>query len=240
MKCDGIYYLGRFKERPNRFLAKVEFESSNKPNVSVEAHVPDPGRLKNLLVENAQIILRKSYNITRKTQYSLIGVKKGEVWVNIDSQLTNRLFKEEFVHIPCFQRYKIIQSEFTYERSRFDFLMKNVETHQKALIEVKSVTLVKKGLALFPDAPTIRGTKHVKDLMKAIEEYQAFMVFIVKRSDASAFKPNEVIDPAFSRALISSMMKGLQVCAVNCLYDPIVKKELKILGEIPVILTKRK
>jgi sugar fermentation stimulation protein A len=236
MKCDGIYYLGRFKQRLNRFLAKVEFNSSNKSNIPVEAHVPDPGRLKDLLLENVQIILRKSSNYTRKTQYSLVGVKKGKIWVNIDSQVTNRLFKEEYSKIPCFRYYNIIKPEFTYGRSRFDFLMENVESCQKALIEVKSVTLVKQGLALFPDAPTIRGTKHIQDLIKASNKYQGFMVFIVKRSDAIAFKPNEIIDPTFSRTLISSMRKGLQVCVVKCMYDPIVKKELNILDEIPVTL----
>jgi len=234
MKCDGIYYLGRFKQRLNRFLAKVEFKSSNTSNNLVEAHVPDPGRLKDLLLKNAQIILRKSSNNTRKTQYSLVGVKRRRIWVNIDSQVTNRLFKEEYSKIPCFQDYNIIKSEFTYGRSRFDFLMENVETHQKALIEVKSVTLVEQGLALFPDAPTIRGTKHIEDLIRASNKYQGFMVFIVKRSDVTAFKPNAIIDPNFSRMLISSMKKELHACAVKCLYDPIVKKELKILNEIPV------
>ncbi|MFX1505302.1 MAG: DNA/RNA nuclease SfsA [Promethearchaeota archaeon] len=236
MQCDGIYYLGKFKERPNRFLAKVELDTSKNVSKIVEAHVPDPGRLKELLLENAQIILRKSSSFTRKTQYSLVGVKKGKIWVNIDSHLTNRLFKEEYLKISLFHQYEIIRPEFSYKRSRFDFLMENVNTHHKALIEVKSVTLVEKGIALFPDAPTIRGTKHIKDLTNAINEYQVFMVFIVKRSDVTAFKPNEAIDPIFSRELIASMKKGLQVCAVKCLYDPIGIKELKILDEIPLIL----
>ncbi len=236
MKCDGIYFFGKFKERPNRFLAKVELESFKRSEILVEAHVPDPGRLKELLLLNAQVILRKSSNHTRKTQYSLVGVKTGKIWVNIDSLLTNRLFKEEYLNIPPFHPYRIIQSEFTYGRSRFDFLLSNVDTHQKALVEVKSVTLVKKGLALFPDAPTIRGTKHVSDLIRATKEYQSFLVFIVKRSDASIFKPNEEIDPTFSQTLKASMKKGVQICAVKCIYDPIVKKELRILGEIPVTL----
>ncbi|MFX1539023.1 MAG: DNA/RNA nuclease SfsA [Promethearchaeota archaeon] len=233
MQFDGIYYLGKFKERPNRFLANVVLESSKTSEKIVEAHVPDPGRLKELLLENAQIILQKSSNHTRKTQYTLVGVKKGKIWVNIDSTLTNRLFKEEYLNIPQFQHYKIIQSEFPYRNSRIDFLMENMETHQKALIEVKSVTLVEKGIALFPDAPTIRGTKHIKDLIKALNKYQALMVFIVKRSDASAFKPNELIDPIFTQTLTMSMKEGFQVCAIKCHYDPIVKKELKILNEIP-------
>lgn len=235
MQCEGIFYLGKFKERPNRFLAKVVIKSSKNTEKIVEAHVPDPGRLKELLLKNVPIILQKSANHARKTQYSLVGVKSGKIWVNIDSHLTNRLFKEEYHNIPLFHHYKMIRPEFSYKKSRFDFLMENVESHQKALIEVKSVTLVKNGLALFPDAPTIRGTKHIKDLTNGINEYEVFMVFIVKRSDVTAFKPNEAIDPIFSRELSTSMKKGLQVCAVKCLYDPIVRKELKILEEIPFI-----
>ncbi|UCG01085.1 MAG: DNA/RNA nuclease SfsA [Candidatus Heimdallarchaeota archaeon] len=234
MKCDGIYYIAKFKERPNRFLAKVEISFSQQSKMVVEAHVPDPGRLKDLFLLNAKVILRKSSNQSRKTQYSLVGVKTGKVWVNIDSLLTNRLFEEEYLNITRFQRYKIIRPEFTYRNSRFDFLMVNRDTHQKALIEVKSVTLVKNGIALFPDAPTIRGTKHVMDLIKATKEYQSFLVFLIKRNDVSAFRPNEEIDPTFSQTLITSMKSGLQVCAVKCLYDPIVKKELKILNEIPM------
>ncbi|MFX0122856.1 MAG: DNA/RNA nuclease SfsA [Candidatus Hodarchaeota archaeon] len=236
MKCNGLYFIGKFKERPNRFLANVEIETTERSKMVVEAHVPDPGRLKELLLLNAQVILRKTSNQNRKTQYSLIGVKKGKIWVNIDSYITNRLFKEEYLNILRFHGYIISKSEFTYGRSRFDFLMYNENTHQNALIEVKSVTLVKKGVALFPDAPTLRGTKHIMDLMSAVKEYQCFIVFIIKRNDAVAFKPNENIDYTFSQALVASIQKGVQVCAVKCQYDPIEKKELSILDEVPLIL----
>ncbi len=236
MKCDGTYYHARFKERPNRFLARIELESSPRSNKLVEVHVPDPGRLKELLLPDARVILRKSSNHTRKTRYSLIGVKTGDIWVNIDSYFANRLFKEENNIIPCLQRYRIIQSEYTFGNSRFDFLMSNDDTKQKALIEVKSVTLVKNGLALFPDAPTIRGVKHINELIRAIEsrKYQSYVVFIIKRSDAFSFMPNKEIDPHFSQILIKALRIGVQVCAVKCLFDPINTKELKILGEIPL------
>ncbi len=237
MKCAGTYYLGKFKERPNRFLAKVELESSTQIGKIVKAHVPDPGRLKELLLFNVQVILRKSSNHTRKTQYSLVGVKKNDIWVNIDSYLTNRLFKEEYHLISCFQRYSIIQAEYTFGRSRFDFLMINENTHQHALVEVKSVTLVKKGLALFPDAPTIRGVKHVNELIEGIKSgYQSFMVFIIKRSDAFSLKPNSEIDPHFSQTIIDALQKGVQVCAVKCEYDPIKTKDLRIIGGVPLTL----
>ncbi|MFX0206872.1 MAG: DNA/RNA nuclease SfsA [Candidatus Hodarchaeota archaeon] len=204
----------------------------------MEAHVPDPGRLKDLLLPNIQVILHKSFNRTRKTTYSLIGVKKGKVWVNIDLFITNRLFHEEYNFIPSLQQYRVIQSEYPFGNCRFDFLMINANTHRKALIEVKSVTVVKNGVALFPDAPTIRGVKHLNELIKAVEtkEYQSFIIFIIKRNDAFSFKPKYVIDPHFTQVLNTANQKGVHVCAVKCFYDPILAQELKILGEVPITL----
>lgn len=240
MYYNGEFYLAKFKERPTRFLAIVEL---NPPGTSeyclVKAHVPDPGRLRELLIPNAEVILQKSSRPSRKTQFSLIGIKtlKG-IWVNIDSHLTNRLFQEDFQKISSLQHYKIIRSEISFSNSRFDFSMINDDTHQKVLVEVKSVTLVKNGVALFPDAPTARGVKHVKDLIRAFEtnEYLSFIIFIIKRNDIFSFKPNKAIDPLFSQVLYSAIQKGVQVRAVKCLYDPISAQELKILGEVPLTL----
>lgn len=202
----------------------------------VEAHVPDPGRLEELYHPNAEVFLQESTNITRKTRYSLVGVKTGKIWVNIDSHISNRLFKEEFQFISLFKNYSIIQSEYAYGNSRFDFLMSDREGKHQALVEVKSVTLVQNRRAFFPDAPTKRGTKHVIELSKAIEKgFKAFIVFIVKRNDADSFSPNKKMDLNFTSALSKSIQSGVQVCAVKCLYDPILKKELKIIKEIPFI-----
>ncbi|MFX1285559.1 MAG: DNA/RNA nuclease SfsA [Promethearchaeota archaeon] len=236
MKCEGTYCKARFKERTNRFLARVEIQSSTQPDKLIDAHVPDPGRLKELLLPGVQVILRKCFNSTRKTKYSLIGIKKGRIWINIDSFITNRLFHEEYTVISSLQKYRVLQAEYTFRNSRFDFLMVNVDTHQKALIEVKSVTLVKNGVGLFPDAPTTRGVKHVNDLVRAVEteEYQSFMIFIIKRNDVLAFKPNKVIDPNFNQALNTAIQRGVHVCAVKCFYDPISAQEVKILDEVPV------
>ena len=144
MKCEGTIYQAIFKERPNRFLARVLLNSSTQSKKLIEVHVPDPGRLIELLRPNVKVLLRESSKQTRKTRYSLIGVKTGDIWVNIDSHLTNRLFKEDFRKIPRFRQYKIIQSEYTYRNSRLDFLMIDNESKQKTLVEIKSVTLVKK------------------------------------------------------------------------------------------------
>ncbi|MHA2073910.1 MAG: DNA/RNA nuclease SfsA [Candidatus Hodarchaeales archaeon] len=235
MKLEGKIYFAKFKDRPNRFVAKVVLNTSGNTEKIEIVHVPDPGRLIELLTPDADVILRKSSNPKRKTKYSLIGVKTSDIWVNIDSILTNRLFREDFKTLKFFQDYEILKPEFRFRNSRFDFLMWNKITSQKTLVEVKSATLVKNGLALFPDAPTLRGTKHVKDLISAIDEgYQSAIVFISKRSDANCFSANKEIDPKFTIALGKALRKGVQIIAVNCKYDPVEKKELKIFKEIPI------
>ncbi|MFX1250780.1 MAG: DNA/RNA nuclease SfsA [Promethearchaeota archaeon] len=236
MKITGSYQLARFIERPNRFLAKVQLDSLE--NV-VEAHVPDPGRLKELLIPRAEVIVQEHSNPARKTKFSLVGVKTGNIWVNINSILTNRLFQEEYQIIPMFKNYQILRSEYSIGTSRFDFLMQDLETRQEALVEAKSVTLVENGTALFPDAPTLRGTKHVTELRELLTKgYQAYVVFVIKRSDAIRFSPHRKMDPKFADALSKAATSGVKICAVKCDYEPINKKELTIREEVPIELNK--
>ena len=238
MKLEGKTYFAKFKERPNRFIAKVELNKTKNDDRVILVHVPDPGRLIELLTPDVDVILRQSTNPKRKTKYSLIGVKTSDIWVNIDSIITNSLFKLDYQKIEKLKNYEIIRPEFSFRKSRFDFLMHNKITSQKMLVEVKSVTLVKNGLALFPDAPTQRGTKHVTELIDAIDEgYQSTIVFICKRNDAHSFSANKEIDPKFTSILGKAYQSGVQIIAVNCVYDPIEKKELTILSEIPITQT---
>ncbi|MHA2225835.1 MAG: DNA/RNA nuclease SfsA [Candidatus Hodarchaeales archaeon] len=240
MKCEGNYVLAQFKERPNRFLALVDFKSSNGAKNIIKVHVPDPGRLKELLIPKANIILknRKSPSPKRKTQYSLVGVKQGNLWVNINSQISNRLFQEEFHKLSFFHDYRILKSEYRFEKSRIDFLMENMRNNQKTLVEIKSVTLVDKGVALFPDAPTLRGVKHVNHLITAVTKgFEAIIVFVIKRSDVTLFKPNKKLDPKFAFALTAAHQNGVKIFAVKCSYDPITSKELNIIGEVPIKLS---
>ncbi|MHA1993896.1 MAG: DNA/RNA nuclease SfsA [Candidatus Hodarchaeales archaeon] len=236
MRCSGNYVIGEFLERQNRFLAQVRIPPSQ---TKYEAHVPDPGRLRELLVPNVEILLEKHDNPRRKTRFSLIGVKFGSTWVNIDSQISNRLFKEEFTKIKRYQKFKLIKSEYTFQKSRFDFLMEDLNNPlnpKKTLIEVKSATLVKDQIAMFPDAPTRRGVRHVKELTEALSAgYNAEIVFITKRNDASHFTPNKEMDPSLYDALVIAKETGVQLCAIVCNYDPIESKELTILKEIPII-----
>ncbi|MHA1977293.1 MAG: DNA/RNA nuclease SfsA [Candidatus Hodarchaeales archaeon] len=227
--------MGEFLTRPNRFLAQVRIPPSEE---IVFAHVPDPGRLQELLIPSAEVLLEKHDNRKRKTRFSLIGVKFGPVWVNIDSQISNRLFKEDYKKIERYRSFKLLKAEFTFQNSRFDFLMEdhtNPSKPRKTLLEVKSATLVKKYTAMFPDAPTERGTRHVKELINAISAgYQAEIVFITKRKDASNFTPYKEMDPSFHKALVDAKEAGVNLCAIVCNYDPIETKELTFLNEIPI------
>ena len=235
MKTEENYTLASFIKRPNRFLAQVQIFSTQE---FVYAHVPDPGRLKELLVPSAQLILVKSNNPDRKTQYSVVGVKSDLIWVNINSQVSNRLFREEYSLLPRFKNYTFIKSEFKFQKSRIDFLMEKQEQEnsKKTLIEIKSSTLVKDQVAMFPDAPTTRGTKHVTELKESLSSgYDAVIVFLIKRSDAIEFRPFKEMDPKFYSALKLAKQAGVELCAVLCKYDPIDNNELTIQKEIPII-----
>ncbi len=228
--------VGKFLNRPNRFLAEIQISPSEEVHL---AHVPDPGRLRELLIPSVQVLLEKHDNPRRKTRFSLVGVNYNSTWVNIDSQLSNRLFKEEYYKIKRYQGFKLLKSEFTFQKSRFDFLMEDrTDTldSKKVLIEVKSATLVKGTTAMFPDAPTLRGTRHVKELIDALScGYSAEIVFLTKRNDAKNFKPYKEMDPPFYEALVQAKAVGVNLCAIICIYDPIVSKTISILKEIPII-----
>ncbi len=231
MRLHGEFYKAVFLRRPNRFLAYIRLEKSKK---EIQAHVPDPGRLKELFVPKAELIVRKEDNKKRKTQYTVVGIKTGRIWVNIESIFTNSIFMNEHNKIPDFKNYEIIRSEYTYGNSRFDFLMKSKTSGMRTLVEVKGVTLVEDNIALFPDAPTSRGVKHLKELVKATKDgYESFIVFIIKRNDATVFTPNWNTDKKFSEELVVAKENCVRICAVKCNYDPIKERRIDIIESVP-------
>jgi len=234
MKLEGNFELAVFLRRPNRYLAYVCLENSKN---EVAVHVPDPGRLKELLIPKTLVLVRQEDGKKRKTKYTMVGVKKEKIWVNIESAFSNTIFREEYKKIPSLKDYEIIRSEYTYGNSRIDFLMKNTQTNQEVLLEVKGASLVENGHALFPDAPTARGARHVKELEEAVSKGQeAIIVFIVRREDAVKFSPHKQIDPKFAKQLKSASEKGVKIVAVVCKYDPLGKGEITIENELPIIL----
>ncbi|MHA2060621.1 MAG: DNA/RNA nuclease SfsA [Candidatus Ranarchaeia archaeon] len=225
MKYRGEYIFGEFQKRHNRFLADVLIDKK-----SVQVHVPDPGRLLELLTPQARVVLRRERNPTRKTGYDLIGIKTGDVWVEIDSQSTNRLVAEDFHLLPFAHQYKIKKREVTFGTSRLDFLLESTHSTEQAMMEVKSVTLVEGKVAKFPDAPTSRGKRHVLELIDAKEAgFHSILLFVVKRHDAESVTVNQNTDPKFCQAVAKALASGVGVYAVRCRFtfkEIIIEKEL--------------
>jgi len=198
-----------FISRPNRFLLRCRL--LQQPG-EIEAHLPDPGRLKELLIPGARLLIRKAESASRRTQWSVAMVYQGDTLVSINSSLPNQFMREAFTHgqVPGFEGCRLIKAEYTLGRHRYDFLLEKDGKPQ--IVEVKGVSLVEEGHALFPDAVTERGRSHVQHLGEMDPgEYDRHLVFIVQRSDASRFSPHARRDPAFASALLQALQRGLQI-----------------------------
>lgn len=205
---------GEFISRPNRFIAKVKINGEEHT-----VHVKNTGRCKEILVPGAVIYLEKSANPERKTAYDLIGVEKktknGTILINIDSQIPN-LCAAEFLPVSgLFSEDTVIRREVTYGNSRFDIMAESPS--KKAFVEVKGVTLEKDGVALFPDAPTERGVKHIKELIRASSEgFDAYIMFIIQMENIKSFSPNEETHPEFASVLREADKAGVKILAYSC------------------------
>lgn len=205
----GEYREAVFIERPNRFLAVVDLGGR-----SERAHVPDPGRLRELLVPGAELRLRAAPAPGRRTAWDVIGVRCPQGWVNIDSRLPNLLFAEALREgrLEEFPAGCSIQAEPRFGASRLDFLLEC--GGPSCLVEVKGCTLVVDGLALFPDAPTLRGSRHLEELIEAkTAGYRACVVMVVKHPGGEAFAPKEDTDPLFAATLRRAAAAGVEVLA---------------------------
>ena len=207
MKYDNIV-KGTFLERPNRFIAICNIDGKEEI-----CHVKNTGRCRELLLKGVTVFLEKSPNSNRKTQYDLIAVEKNDRLINMDSQVVNKVTFEFLPNI--FEDIKHIKPEYTYGKSRIDFY---VETEKdKILIEVKGVTLEDDGVVRFPDAPTERGVKHLKELQKAVTEgYKAYVLFVVQMSDVKYFEPNYKTHPEFAEELKMARDNGVIPLAFDC------------------------
>lgn len=201
---------GRFVRRVNRFLAEVELDGT------VQAcHVKNTGRLRELLIPGAEVWCEVHNDPNRKTKFSLLLVRKDGQLVSIDSQAPNRL-AYDYVQsgglgfVPA-----QLRREVTHGNSRFDLAF--LHNGKPAFLEVKGVTLVLDGVARFPDAPTERGTKHLRGLQEAVREgCEAFVLFVIQRTGVRYFSPYGENDPAFAAALRDAAEHGVQVRAVSC------------------------
>ena len=207
----GEVKRGRFLARPNRFVAHVELEGER-----VVCHVKNTGRCRELLTSGAAVYLERAENPARKTPYDLIAVEKGDLLINMDAQAPNKVFGE---WAAAGRFLPGLTAEFTWEDSRFDF---RLEDHLgPCFVEVKGVTLEQDGLALFPDAPTERGVKHLRGLRRAVEQgYRAAVFFVVQMKGPRLFRPNDGTHPAFGQALREAAAAGVGVYAWDCAVTP--------------------
>ncbi|MBQ2891246.1 MAG: DNA/RNA nuclease SfsA [Clostridia bacterium] len=201
---------GVFISRPNRFIANVLIDREEHI-----CHVKNTGRCRELLVKGARVFLEESNNPERKTKYDLVAVYKGERLINMDSQIPNKAFYEWVKKGKFIKDITYIKPEYKYGNSRFDFY---IETqNEKILLEVKGVTLEENGVVMFPDAPTERGIKHIKELIKCKKEgFEAYIVFVVQMDNVKYFTPNRKTHKAFADALSEAEKCGVNIVCVNC------------------------
>lgn len=207
--------MGRFVDRPNRFIAHVLID-----NVIETVHVKNTGRCRELLIPGVLVVLEKSDNESRKTAYDLVMVhKEGIGWVNIDSQMPNYLVNEWLQNkTEMFSDITFIKPEYKYGDSRIDFYMEGPE--RKVLMEVKGVTLEREGVCYFPDAPTERGIKHIHELIKAKNDgYETYLAFVIQMNGVSLVKANVGTHKAFGDALDAAIEAGVNVLMLQCFVD---------------------
>lgn len=208
---------GFFIKRLNRFEAIVEIEGRHQL-----VHVPNSGRCREILLEGASIILEIRESKTRKTPYELIMVYKGDMLISIDSQAPNRIVEEAVrsKRIEGLEEYDYVRREVFYGESRFDLFLKKTEQSGRegaCYIEVKGVTLEEAGIAKFPDAPTERGARHLRELAAARREgYRAVAIFLVQMENMLYFTPNRLMDPEFAEAVEYAGANGVEIMCYDC------------------------
>lgn len=215
MKYKNIH-KGIFKSRPNRFIANVEIDGK----IEV-CHVKNTGRCKELLVTDAAVYLEKSDNPNRKTLYDLIAVEKGDRLINMDSQVPNRAVEEWIKAGGLIGEDPYVRPESKFGDSRFDFYVESASAERKAYVEVKGCTLECDGAAKFPDAPTLRGIKHINELIKCAQNgFEAYIIFLIQMSNINYFTPNYETHPEFGEALKNANKKGVKILAFNSIVTP--------------------
>ena len=216
----------RFIDRPNRFICRVEYKGA-----VINTHLPDPGRLKELLLPGIKVLIKKEQGKNRRTNYSTQAVFNNNVLVSLNTLMPNKLVSNLLVEkkMPFLRNWNIFKSEVKYDNHRFDFqLQKNNEV---LVLEVKSVNFVKDSVAMFPDAITVRGMNHVEYLGKLAQSgLRAVLLFVVQRSDSKLFMPYWERDPKFCNALYNSWLNGLEV---RVIHYSMSKNEYYYKGELP-------
>ena len=230
MKIGHKFINAEFIERPNRFLTKVKIKDK-----IFMSHLPDPGRLKELLTPGAKLLLKKENGINRKTKFSTQAVYLNKTLISLNTLTPNKFvsFLLRNKLLPFLNNWNFDKQEVTYGKNRFDFQL--IKNEKKLILEIKSATLVENKIAKFPDAITERGKRHVEHLSQMLDNNLLTMVlFVVQRSDALFFKPQWERDPKFCNALLKASKNGVLIKVIKM---EMTKKSLIYRGEIPYELT---
>ena len=204
---------GVFLARPNRFVAHVEIDGTEEI-----CHVKNTGRCRELLVPGCTVWCQRSSNPNRKTKFDLIAVRKGPRLINMDSQAPNAAAKE-WLRAGGLGEIEDLRAETVHGDSRFDFSF--TKDGKQCFLEVKGCTLENDGVCAFPDAPTERGTKHLRGLTELAKSgYGAYVLFVIQMTDVKYIHPNDATDPAFGSALREAAAAGVHVLAVDCEITP--------------------
>ena len=223
----GKILPARFLSRPNRFVARVEAEGEE-----LVCHVKNTGRCRELLVPGATVWLEESPNPSRKTKFDLIAVEKRDRLINMDAQAPNKVFGEWAAAGGFREGLTLLRPETTYGSSRFDFYWESSKS--RGFVEVKGVTLEEDGIVRFPDAPTLRGVKHLDELVKAREAgYEAAVCFVIQMENVRWFAPNDETHPEFGQALRRAAQAGVEILAMDCAVTP---QSLTIGKSVPIRL----
>lgn len=210
---------GIFMERPNRFIAYAQING-----VKETVHVKNTGRCRELLIPGSKIYLSAADNPDRKTKYDLIAVEKlrenaPPLLINMDSQIPNAAAEEWLKKGELFSEAAEIRREVKYGNSRFDFFVS--DGSRRAFLEVKGVTLEENGIAMFPDAPTERGVKHIGELIQCLKDgYEAYILFVIQMKGMTAFRPNDKTHEAFGKVLREADKAGVKILATDCIVTP--------------------
>lgn len=231
MKITRPLLPGRFIDRPNRFITRVKLDGK-----LVISHLPDPGRLRELLIPGAEVYLHPApKNSSRKTRYTTVMVRHDDVLISLVSALPNQFVRMELERggLPMLAAYNLDRTEVRYGHHRFDFLLRD-KSDNPFYLEVKSVTFVQDGVAQFPDAVTVRGTRHANALVKLVKQgVAAGILFVCQRFDAESFRPMHERDPKFATALSEAYRTGVKVW---CITTKVTLEEMTYYREIPIAL----
>jgi len=218
-----------FISRQNRFACLVRLHGCQET-----VYLPNSGRLDAVLFPGHRVFLADRSSPSRRTRYDLVATDLNGTLVSVDSRVPAGLIHEALRQrdLQPFAHYTSVRGEVPRGRSRLDFLLSNSDS--QCFLEVKSVTLVREGRALFPDSPTLRGRKHLHALIWAKRDgYAAAIVFVVQREDVEGFSPNDAVDIEFGRGLRAAQMQGVEIYAYRCRVN---LGEIELADQVPVKL----